>query len=75
MENNILITLEGLLKTIANEQNIIINLFDEMGNLLITFNLSGYESIEDTLRDDEVISISIKSLNKINIDIDTSLNI
>lgn len=74
MENDILITLEGLCQTISSTKNITINLFDEKNLLLITFVLAGYKSIDDFLMDDEVIKIEIINTTLINVTIDTSLN-
>ena len=74
----ILITLEGLLKTIVSTRPITINLYEEVvgsdPELLISFALPGYECLDDYLMDDEVKAISIVSTTVINITIDTSLN-
>lgn len=81
--NEILITLEGLLKTITSTKSITINLYhmvqedpevEPVKTLLITFLLPGYDCIDDFLMDDEVKSIEIVNSTNINILIDTSLN-
>lgn len=81
--NEILITLEGLLKTIISTKPITINLYhmvqedpevEPVKTLLITFLLPGYDCIDDFLMDDEVKSIEIVNSTNINIVIDTSLN-
>lgn len=83
--NEILITLEGLLKTITSTKPITINLYhmvqpvedpevEPIKALLITFLLPGYDCIDDFLMDDEVKSIEIVNSTNINIVIDTSLN-
>ena len=81
--NDILITLEGLLKTIVSTKDITINLYhmvepepgtEPVKTLLITFLLPGYDCIDDFLMDDEVKSIEIINTTTINIIIDTSLN-
>ena len=71
---SLLITLKGLLSVIKSEKQITINLFDENDLLLITFELKGYESLDDFLEDDEVIEISFPKYNTINVKIDTSKN-
>ena len=70
----LLITLKGLLSVIKSEKAITINLFDENDLLLITFELKGYESLDDFLEDDEVTEITFPKYNTINIKIDTSKN-
>ena len=70
----VLITLEGLCKTISSTKNITINLFNEKGLLLITFILAGYDALDDFLMDDEVIKIEILTSTSLNVTIDTSLN-
>ena len=82
--NEILITLEGLLKTIVSTKPITINLYhmvqpedpeaEPVKTQLITFLLPGYDCIDDFLMDDEVKSIEIVNSTNINIVIDTSLN-
>lgn len=81
--NDILITLEGLLKTIVSTKSITINLYhiiqsdpeaEPVKTLLITFLLPGYDCIDDSLMDDEVKSIEVINGQTINIVIDTSLN-
>jgi len=74
MNDNILITLEGLLKVIKSDKDITVNLYDENNLLLITFILNGYNCLDDFLMDDEVLSLKLASLNKIDITIDTSKN-
>ena len=81
--NDILITLEGLLKTIKSTKDITINLYhmvqsdpevEPVKELLITFLLPGYDCIDDFLMDDEVKEIRIINSTTIEIVIDTSLN-
>ena len=78
--NDILITLEGLLKTIVSTRPTTINLYSEATDpeldptLLITFLLPGYDCLDDFLMDDEVKSITIVNTTTINIVIDTSHN-
>ena len=81
--NDILITFEGLLKTIKSTKDITINLYhmvqtdpevEPVKELLITFLLPGYNSIDDFLMDDEVKEIKIINSTTIEIVIDTSLN-
>lgn len=72
--DNILITLEGLLKVIHSEKDIKVNLYDENDLLLITFLLAGYDCLDDFLEDDEVIKIEFPAINTINVTIDTSKN-
>ena len=67
-------TLENLLKVIASDKDITINLFNENNLLLITFILKGHECLDDFLCNDEVIRIEIKTVNTINVTIDTSKN-
>ena len=76
--NDILITLEGLLKTIKSTKDITINLYhmvqtdpevEPVKELLITFLLPGYNSIDDFLMDDEVKVIEIVNTTTINIPI------
>lgn len=74
MENDILITLKGLLSVIDSEKDIKVNLFSEEGLLLITFVLKGYECLDDFLEDDEVTKIEIVNNTTLNITIDTSNN-
>ena len=74
MENEISITLGGLLKVIDSEKPITINLYDENDLLLITFNHLGYECLDNFLCDDEIIKVVIKNLYTLNITIDTSKN-
>lgn len=79
----ILITLEGLLKTIVSSKTVTVNLYhmvqedpevEPVKTLLITFLLPGYDCIDDFLMDDEVKAIEIVNSQTINITIDTSLN-
>ena len=72
MENPI--TLEGFLSVIETSKSITINLFDEKDLLLISFELAGYAALDDFLCDDEVIKIEFKTINTINVTIDTSKN-
>lgn len=68
------ITLEGFLSVIDTIKPITINLFNEEALLLITFELAGYKALDDFLCDDEIIKIQFKTLNTINVTIDTSKN-
>lgn len=74
MDNNILITLEGLLKTIYTNKDITVNLYNEDNLLLITFILAGYNSLDDFLMDDEVKKIEIVNATNLKVTIDTSKN-
>ena len=74
MNNDILITLKGLLSVIESDKDIKINLFNEESLLLITFVLKGYECLDDFLEDDEVIKIEIVNNTTLNITIDTTNN-
>lgn len=73
--NDILITLEGLLKTIVSTKDITINLYrvegtdPETKTLLITFLLPGYDSIDDEIMSEEVKAIEIVNTTTINITI------
>lgn len=69
-----MISLEGLLKVIKSEKIISINLYNENDLLLITFDLPGYDCLDDFLLDDEVTKIEIINMNKLNVTIDTSQN-
>ena len=76
---DILITLEGLLKTIVSARPMTVNLYKEVTDadpeLLISFGLPGYECIDDFLMDDEVKAITIVNTTTVNITIDTSLDV
>ena len=75
MDNEeIKITLEGLLGVISSTKKITINLYNENDLLLITFILDGYKHLDDFLCDDEVIKIELPSMTTMNITIDTSRN-
>lgn len=81
MNDDILITLEGLLKTIKSSKAVTINLYhmvevdgEQVKQLLISFLLPGYECLDDFLMDDEVTEIEILNSTSINITIDTSKN-
>ena len=63
--------LKGLLKALKSKKTITINLFDEKGLLIISFNQPGYEALDDFLLDDEVTEIEIVNLFCINVTIDT----
>ena len=63
--------LKGLLKTLKSKKTITINLFDEKGLLIISFNQPGYEALDDFLLDDEVTDIEIVNLFCVNVTIDT----
>lgn len=73
--NDILITLEGLLKTIVSTKDITINLYrveetdPETKTLLITFILAGYDSLDDELMSEEVKAIEIVNTTTINVTI------
>ena len=69
------ITLEGFLKAIFTTKPITINLFNENNLLLISFELAGYQALDDFFADDEVTRIEFKTLNTINVTIDTSKNV
>lgn len=74
MNEDILITLKGLLSVIKSDKDITINLFDENNLLIITFLMNGYPALEDVLEADEVIKIEFPKVNTINVTIDTSKN-
>ena len=63
--------LKGLLKALKSKKTITINLFDEKGLLIISFNQPGYEALDDFLLDDEVTEIEIVNLFCVNVTIDT----
>ena len=63
--------LQGFLKALISKKPVTINLFDEKGLLLISFNQEGWKSLDDFLCDDEVIKIEIINLFNINVTIDT----
>jgi hypothetical protein len=69
-----IITLEGFLSVISTTKPITINLFNENDLLLISFELAGYQALDDFLADDEITKIEFKTLNTINVTIDTSKN-
>jgi len=77
---DIKITLEGLLSVIDSSKALTVNLYqqgldEKVGDLLlISFGLPGYDCLDDFLLDDEVTKIVIKSVNAIDVTIDTSLN-
>ena len=68
------ITLGGLLSVIESTKPITINLYNQDELLLITFVLDGYPCLEDVLEQDPVTKIVIKTLNQLDITIDTSNN-
>ena len=68
------ITLGGLLSVIESTKPITINLYNQDELLLITFVLDGYSCLEDVLEQDPVTKIVIKTLNQIDITIDTTNN-
>lgn len=74
MNEDILITLKGLLSVIKSDKDITINLFDENDLLIITFLMNGYPALEDVLEADEIIKIEFPKVNTINVTIDTSKN-
>lgn len=74
MNEDILITLKGLLSVIKSDKDITINLFDENDLLIITFLMNGYPALEDVLEADEVTKIEFPKVNTINVTIDTSKN-
>lgn len=68
------ITLGGFLSVLESTKPITINLYDQVGLLLITFVKDGYQALEDTLETDPVTKIVIKTLNQFDVYIDTSAN-
>lgn len=78
---DILITLEGLLKTLVSTRPMSVSLYKEAtepetpDELLISFLLPGYDCLDDILMDDEVKKIEIVNTTTINITIDTSRNV
>lgn len=69
-----MIDLKGLLTVIESTKPITINLFNEEGLLIITFVKEGFPALEDILEADEVTKVVIKSLNQLDITIDTNNN-
>lgn len=63
--------LQGFLKALVSKKPVTINLFDEKGLLLISFNQEGWKSLDDFLCDDEVTKIEIVNLFNINVTINT----
>ena len=63
--------LQGLLQALKSKKTITVNLFDEKGLLIISFNQPGYQALDDFLLDDEVTGIEIVNLFCINVTIDT----
>ena len=63
--------LQEFLKVLVSQKSITVNLFNEKGLLLISFNQEGWEALDDFLCDDEVTKIEIVNLFNINITIDT----
>ena len=71
MDENIVI-LEQFFSVVELIKPITVNLFDEKGLLLITFNFDGYKALDDFLSDDRIIKIEYPNLTTLNIQIDTS---
>ena len=67
------ITLKGLLSVIQSSKTIKVNLFNADSNLLIiSFDLPGYEALEDTLESSEVTKLVLNSLTAIDVYIKTT---
>ena len=71
MDENIVI-LEQFFPVVNLLKPMTVNLFDEKGLLLITFNFEGYNALDDFLSDDRIIQIEYVNLTTLNIQIDTS---
>ena len=66
--------LKGLLQALVSKKTITINLFDEKGLLIISFNQPGYDALDDYLLEDIVTKIEIVNLFCLNVTIDTEPN-
>lgn len=68
------ITVKGFLQTIESSKAITINIYNQtqaeeeiINTLLITFLHSGYDSLEDTLKNAQIIKTVINNLSSIDI--------
>lgn len=59
--------LSDLLKALAGNENLTITLIDSDGVKLISFNASGYESVESDLQTHEAKKIQITGTKEVNI--------
>lgn len=59
--------LSDLLKALAGNENLTITLIDSDGVKLISFNASGYESVESDLQTHEAKKIQISGTKEVNI--------
>lgn len=63
-----MIDLKGLLSVLVSNKTIKVNLFDTATQLLIiSFDLPGYEALEDDIEDDEVVKVELVNLTTINV--------
>jgi len=62
-----MITLAGLLSVIESQKVVTVNLYDENDLLLITFNLPGFNCLEDELEERTVAKMKINTLTNIDI--------
>lgn len=67
-----MITLSGLLSVIKSEKIIKVNLYDSDDLLKISFDLPGYQSLDNFLEECEVTKIEIVNMTTMNVYIDTS---
>ena len=65
--------LKEFLAAAVSTKTITVNLFDEKGLMLITFNLPGYGCLDDTLEERTVKSWTINSLTNINVTLDEEI--
>lgn len=56
----------------SNKGRIVVNIYNEKEEILISFILMGWECLNDFICDDKVISISFKSTTEIDIKVDTT---
>lgn len=66
-----MITLSGLLSVIHSEKIIKVNLYDSEDLLKISFDLPGYESLDNSLEECEVTKIEIVNMTTMNVYINT----
>ena len=60
-------TLESLLVTLRSSKKIMVDLYNNADLLIVTFNLPGYDAIDDELLAKEVKSIELPAVNSIKI--------
>ena len=59
--------LSDVLKSLAGNANLTVTIIDADGNNLISFNASGYESVESDLQEHEVKKIQITSAKEVTV--------